>query len=376
MGGFSHAEVGRILELTRPVIESFANALTVIMETLDEHDTELAQLIVDNAVDYAIFTMNREGQITRWGRGAEKILGYSRAEAIGMDFAALFSRSDREAGMSGAELDTAVIKGRAEDTRWHLRKSGERFWANGVTMVVNGSDPIVLLKIMRDETPAKFADNQRVLLLNELNHRIKNTLTIVQSIAEQTLRAGGDAAAARRSLIDRIMALSQAHNVLVEQNWAGADLLTIVRQAVAPHDPTRTAVTIDGPEIRLSPSQAVSMSLIIHELGTNAVKYGALSTPMGTVNLSWNLAQNGLGARSLTFLWQETGGPTVHPPATRGFGSRMISRAMTENASGEARLEFPAEGARCVLVMPLSVAGEQDGPMQVGSQTEPSPSEA
>jgi PAS domain S-box-containing protein len=343
------------------------------METLDQHDTELAQLIVDNAVDYAIFTMNPAGQITRWSRGAEKMLGYSRAEAIGMDFGALFTRSDREAGMAGVELQTALMQGRAEDTRWHLRKSGERFWANGVTMVVNGLDPIGLLKIMRDETPAKLAENQRVLLLNELNHRIKNTLTIVQSIAEQTLRAGGDPVVARRSLIDRIIALSQAHNILVEQNWAGADLLTVARQAVAPHDPTAAAVTIDGPEVRLSPPQAVSMSLIIHELGTNAVKYGALSTPTGSVNLSWNLAQNGLGARSMTFLWQETGGPTVYPPATSGFGSRMIARALRENASGEARLEFPAEGVRCVIVMPLSVAGEQDGPMEVGLPTEPLP---
>ncbi|WP_454762211.1 sensor histidine kinase [Caulobacter segnis] len=343
------------------------------MEKLDQNDAELAQLIVDNALDYAIFTMDAEGLITRWGRGAEKILGYSRAEALGMNFAALFSRSDREAGMSGAELQTAMIKGRAEDTRWHQRKSGERFWANGVTMIVDGSSPTALLKILRDETPAKLADNQRVLLLNELNHRIKNTLTIVQSIAEQTLRAGGDAAATRRSLIDRIIALSQAHDVLVEQNWAGADLLTLARQAVAPHDRTGVAVIMDGPEVRLSPSQAVSMSLIIHELGTNAVKYGALSTQTGTVTLSWNLAQNGLGERSLTFLWQEAGGPTVHPPASRGFGSRMITRAMKENASGEARLEFPAEGVRCVLVMPLSVEAEQEGPMQVGPQSEPPP---
>jgi PAS domain S-box-containing protein len=146
---------------------------------LDQHDTELAQLIVDNAVDYAIFTLTPGGKITRWGRGAEKILGYSRAEAIGMDFTVLFSRSDREASIPDNELTVAAMKGRAEDTRWHLRKSGERFWANGVTMVIKGASPIALLKIMRDETPAKLAENQRVLLLNELNHRIKNTLTIV-----------------------------------------------------------------------------------------------------------------------------------------------------------------------------------------------------
>lgn len=115
------------------------------------------------------------------------------------------------------------------------------------------------------------------------------------------------------------------------------------------------------------------MSLIIHELGANAVKYGALSSTAGKVTISWNLAQNGLGARSLTFLWQETGGPAVQAPEQRGFGSRMIARAMTDNGSGEAHLEFPAEGVRCVLVMPLSVDGEEYSTMQVGSQSEPPP---
>lgn len=338
---------------------------------LEQHDGELARLIVANAIDYAFFTLDSTGQITRWSQGAERILGYSREEAIGLDFSIFFSPSDREAGAHEAELATALTQGRAEDTRWHLRKSGERFWANGVTIAVEGSDEPMLLKILRDETPAKRAEDQRILLLNELNHRIKNTLTIVQSIAEQTLRAGGDGQQARRNLVDRIIALSQAHNVLVDENWAGADLLAIAKQAIAPHAPSDGSVTMDGPEVRLSPHQAVSLSLIVHELAANAVKYGALSSPAGRVTLSWNFAQNGQGARSLTLLWQERGGPLVKPPSKRGFGSRLIARAVGESGGGDARLDFPEDGVRCVITMPLTVVGEVEEPLRVGPQAEP-----
>lgn len=331
---------------------------------LDEHDYDLARLIVDNAIDYAIFTMDADGTITRWSRGAERVLGYSRDEAIGMNFSVLFAPSDLEAGSDRQERLKALTEGRAEDTRWHLRKSGERFWANGVTMLIKG-EGAALLKILRDETPAKLAEDQRTLLLNELNHRIKNTLAMVQSIAEQTLRSGAGGASARRNLVDRIVALSQAHNVLVEQNWAGADLSTIVRKAAAPHaDPDRLA--LDGPEVRLSPHQAVAMSLVVHELGSNAVQHGALSAPSGRVDIVWNLAHDADGARHLTFLWRESGGPATRPPTTRGFGTRMIARALQEGAAGRAHLDFAAEGLRCTIVVPLAVAGEAV-PLRVGA---------
>ncbi|AYV48582.1 histidine kinase [Caulobacter flavus] len=320
---------------------------------LDSNDYELARLIVENARDYAIFTMDGEGQITRWSKGAENVLGYTHAEAVGMNFATLFTASDREAGSDKTELERALVLGRAEDTRWHLRRSGERFWANGVTMAIETPGSKGLLKILRDETPAKLAEDQRILLLNELNHRIKNTLAVIQSIAEQTLRTRSGDDQARRSLVDRIIAVSQAHDVLVEQNWAGADLAVIVRQALAPHRSGGALVTMDGPEVRLGSQQAVSMSLIVHELATNAIKYGALSTSAGQVAVSWNLAHDQCGARHLTFLWQERHGPSVSAPAQQGFGSRMIARAF-HDGGGQARLEFPPEGVRCVIVTPLA----------------------
>lgn len=325
-----------------------------------EHDATLANLIIENALGYAIFTMDLDGKVTSWSRGAEKILGYSHQEAIGLPFAELFTASDREAGADDRELDIAKNHGRAEDTRWHLRKDGTRFWGNGMTMGIFSPELTGLMKILRDETPAKLAEDQRVLLLNELNHRIKNTLTTVQSITEQTLRAAKVDPNIRRDLTDRLMAVSEAHNVLVDESWAGADLGTIVRQALAPHDHKEISrFEIDGPLVWLSPQQAVAMALALHELATNALKYGALSTEAGQVQIAWNLAHNQLGARQISLLWRELGGPPVTPPDHTGFGTRLIARTFGQESGGEARIDYLPQGVQCVMQLPLSVSGEE-----------------
>ncbi|OYW26057.1 MAG: hypothetical protein B7Z44_17345 [Caulobacter sp. 12-67-6] len=325
-----------------------------------DHDARLADLIIENALGYAIFTMDLDGAVTSWSRGAEKILGYDRLEAIGLPFAELFTASDREAGADRLELETAKNHGKAEDTRWHLRKDGTRFWGNGMTMGILEPKLTGLMKILRDETPAKLAEDQRVLLLNELNHRIKNTLATVQSITEQTLRAAKVDPRIRKDLTNRLMAVSDAHNVLVAESWAGADLGAIVRQALAPHDHEGVSrFQIDGPLVWLSPHQAVSMALALHELATNALKYGALSAEAGQVEITWNLAHTQLGARQLSLLWRELGGPPVTPPDRAGFGTRLIARTFGQESGGEARIDYLPQGVQCVMQLPLSVRGEE-----------------
>ena len=319
------------------------------------HDARLASLIIDNAIEYAIFMVSFDGEIMNWSRGAERILGYTPDEAIGMHVSALFTPSDVSAGSVEAELDKARRTGRAEDSRWHVRKNGERFWANGATMLLDEPELSGLLKVMRDETASKLADEQRVLLLNELNHRIKNTLATVQSIAEQTLRASDADPATRHNLTARLIAISEAHNVLVEENWAGADLQTIVAMALAPHQQPGRQIVIDGPPVRLSPQQAVTMALRLHELATNALKYGALSQDHGSVRVTWNLSQDGRGARSMTLLWEESGGPVVEPPQRHGFGSRLMTG---QEGAGNVRVEYLPGGVRCAIELPLSSADE------------------
>lgn len=299
------------------------------------------------------------GHVTSWSPGAERITGYSYAEALGMNFAVLFTASDRSTGQHLKELETAWRDGRAEDSRWHLRKDGRRFWANGVTMAVNEPEMAGLIKVIRDETPNRLAEEQRVLLLNELNHRINNTLVTVQSLVEQTLRVTDVDRSVRENLTARLMALSEAHKTLVEQNWAGAELRTIVERALAPYELEGvTRLHASGPPVRVSPQQAVTLSLVLHELVTNAVKYGALSTPEGRLEVSWNFYMDGLGGRHMTFLWEERGGPVVAEPSRRGFGSRLIERSLGQETGGSARMEFAPEGLRCVIGLTLSSQAE------------------
>ncbi|MDP1641024.1 MAG: HWE histidine kinase domain-containing protein [Phenylobacterium sp.] len=319
-------------------------------------DPDLAYLIVENARDYAVFTLEPDGRIAAWSPGAQTIFGYRPEEAIGMPFAELFLAPDVAARTPEAEMAKAYRDGRAEDTRWHVRQNGERFWANGVTMTLG--DRPQLIKFLRDETAAKLAEDQRILLLNELNHRIKNTLATVQSIVDHTLRAADVDAGTRNVLTERLIALAQAHNVLVAESWAGADLGAIVERALAPHDGSgRGRFRIEGPRVFLSPQQAVSLSLVLHELTTNAIKYGALSTVDGQVAISWNLAHDAMGARSMNLLWEETGGPPVAPPGDReGFGLRLIARSFGQDGDGRTRIEYRPEGLVCSVNVPLAQA--------------------
>lgn len=334
------------------------------------YDPALAALIIDNALEYAICTLDVEGRITSWSPGAVRIFGYAADEAMGMDVAVLFTTTDAAAGAHRLEMERALAEGRAEDSRWHVRKGGERFWGNGVTMRLERGELTGLVKIMRDETATRLAEEQRVLLLHELNHRIRNTLVTVQSLAEQTLRASGLDPAVRQDFIQRLIALSKAHDVLVEENWAGADLEAIAAQALAAHvGGERAAIVVDGPDVRLSPQQAVAMSLVLHELATNAVKYGALSVPEGRVSLNWNLALDSQGGRHLTVLWEEAGGPQVAPPSRRGFGSRLIARSFAAESGGRAEVEYRPEGVRCILQIPLS--GPAELPMLKLPEREP-----
>lgn len=315
------------------------------------NDAVLNGLIMDNVRSHGIVAFDADGVITAWAAGAEAITGYGRAEAVGMNIAALFTEADQAARMPQAEIATAQRTGRAEDSRWHLRKDGELFWANGVTVPLDGGG--LFVKIFRDETSAKRAEEHRVLLLNELNHRVKNTLATVQSIVEQALRSADVAKPVRDGVASRLIALSQAHNVLVSENWAGADLRTLICEVLSPYERDPSPIRLHGPAVRLHPSQAVSLSLACHELATNAAKYGALSAAAGRVRVDWNLAHDGCGQRYLTLLWAESGGPVVRPPSREGFGTRLIRRTFESERGSRAEVQFPAEGAHCTLFLPL-----------------------
>ena len=309
---------------------------------------ELAVSILRQIRGYAIVVLRPDGTIVRWLGDAAAIVGLSEADAAGANIALIFAPSDQAQNVHLRELEIAHRDGRVEDTRWHVRANGERFWANGITMPLEDG---LFLKVFRDETRLKDAEEQRVLLLHELNHRVKNTLATVQSVAEQTLRSAGVGADIRAALTARLHALSRAHNVLVDESWAGADLRTIVQDAVFPYD-GGSRVSVDGPDVRLHPSQAVTLALILHELTTNALKHGSLTGHAGTVAVSWNESVDATGCRRLSLLWKESGGPLVAAPTRKGFGSRLLKQA-AGSMSGSVDVRFAEEGLCCVLDISL-----------------------
>lgn len=205
-------------------------------------------------------------------------------------------------------------------------------------------------------TERKRAEEHRQLLVNELNHRVKNTLAVVQAIASQSFRADEPIDAARRAFEARLATLAAAHTLLTAQNWEAALLADIVEGAVAV-GAERSRFTLTGPPIALSPQTAVSLALALHELCTNAVKYGALSVPGGAVTITWQIAADAEGAPRLRFVWAEAGGPPVTVPISRGFGSRLLESGLARELGGTVVLDFAAEGVKCRIDAPLPVAG-------------------
>jgi two-component sensor histidine kinase len=194
------------------------------------------------------------------------------------------------------------------------------------------------------------------LLLDELNHRVKNTLATVQSLASQTLRSAESPDAFRQTFEARVVALSKAHDLLTTRNWQGAALNEIVAQQLAPYSTVEPArLVLAGEPVALTPRAALTLSMVFHELATNAAKYGALSVPSGRLDVRWKVDRDASGSRVVTLTWQESGGPPVAPPTRRGFGSRLIERSTSE-LEGEMRYEFDPFGVRYSVAIPLTAA--------------------
>jgi PAS domain S-box-containing protein len=207
-----------------------------------------------------------------------------------------------------------------------------------------------------DITESKVAEERRDLLINELNHRVKNTLATVQSIASQTLRNTETAAEAKEAIEGRLLALSRAHDVLTRESWEGADLSEIAEQAVAPYaNPREDRLHLNGPQVRMPPRMALALAMALQELATNAVKYGALSNATGKIRLTWDVGQE--DPDRLHLLWEESGGPVVEYPTRRGFGSRLIERSLAQDLGGTALIEFRSEGVVCTVDAPLISTG-------------------
>jgi PAS domain S-box-containing protein len=201
--------------------------------------------------------------------------------------------------------------------------------------------------VFRDMTARRRAEAQRDLLTRELEHRIKNTLAIVQSIAAQTFR--GLDPRLRGDFEARLITLSNVHGVLTRQSFESADLHEVIASTLRPHDaPEARRFTVEGPALLLGPKSAVAVSMAIHELCTNAIKYGALSNETGHVEIRW-----GVDDGRFRWSWREHGGPAVSPPQHRGFGTRMIEGALAAQLTGNVVIDFRPPGLICTIDAPL-----------------------
>ena len=203
--------------------------------------------------------------------------------------------------------------------------------------------------VFRDITDRKRAEAQRDLLVGELHHRVNNTLATVQAIAAQTFRNAGVDAEVRKTFEARLLNLSNAQTALTQENWDSVELRELILSTLRPHgapDPER--FSIEGPDLRVQPKSAVALSMAIHELSTNAVKYGALSADGGRVAIAWEVKDGRFRLR-----WQEQGGPPVSPPTRKGFGSIMIERVLAEQLEGGVTIAYDPDGVVCTIDAPL-----------------------
>ncbi|WP_083647229.1 PAS domain S-box protein [Pseudochrobactrum sp. B5] len=448
-----------------------------------QHKEQLNQLIIDNALDYAIITTTLSGQVTSWNAGARRLFGWTEEEVLKSSVDILFTPEEREKNVPEMRRVSALHHKQDAVERWHMRKDGSRFWASGQLLPLYDQDghmqgflkilmdrtfvreqqerlreqeemlrlsqeaggigafdinlisrtitvtnqirqiygiapdtnitielfeklmsprncdehktdtaksgslalprsgyseylihrldnneqrwvalstelisddqgAVVRMRgIVQDITNRKHAEEQQAMLTAELAHRSKNILAVIQGIANQTLRSTTSAEDARAAFEARIMALSKAQDVLTQgAKSVSAELADIVTNSLSVHAGAgEKRISISGIPVTLGSRQALSMVMALHELGTNAVKYGALSTPDGHIEINWRV-ENG----RFRFYWIEKNGPQVEKPARRGFGSRLIERTLAASLGGSAELHYLSQGLEFRLDAPAN----------------------
>ena len=252
-------------------------------------------------------------------------------------------RSNPDTRTNGTAVPNVEYRIRRPDT-------GEIRWVSRNVDFVHDETgkPVKMFGVMQDITARKSYEARQSMLTHELEHRIKNILAMVSAIASQTLR-NTDIDTGRAVFTERLRALATAHDLLNETHWTDASMMQVIGNTVTVFPVQQ--ITIAGPPIALTPKMALSLALAIHELGTNALKYGALSTPNGRVSITWHIAVE--GAETLVWTWRESGGPLVGKPSRRGFGSFLVERVLATDFEGEVRLDYSDGGLSCTLTAPV-----------------------
>lgn len=322
-------------------------------------ERERLRLALQSA-DLATWDRNIASGVSSWNDKTFQLLGYDPATTVASYAAWACRVLPEDLARVEAELKSSLERGIEYVAEYRIRGRDDRLhWVEVRGHGERGPDgrPLRSYGVMRDITDLKLQEQRQQLVVAELNHRVRNTLALVQAIMQQTFRGKAVPSDVRQAFEDRLIALAAAHTVLTRRNWANPYLADLLQEAVAFCGEAGQRIALDGPSVTLSPDQAIDMALAVHELGTNALKYGALSRDSGSVLVRWRLDAR---QPDLHLVWSEHGGPPVHPPRRRGFGTTMIERALAHQFGGTARLRFDETGLSCEIHVPLVRAPRLD----------------
>lgn len=312
------------------------------------------------ALPAAIYTTDAEGRLTFFNQAATDLAG--RQPRLGADEWCVSWKLYWPDGTPLAHKDCpmakALMEGRSIRDMEAVaeRPDGTRvpFLPYPSPLYDDQGKMIGAVNMLVDISERKRAEEEKTLLLRELAHRVNNTFAVILAITQQSLRNATSGKDFADTLTGRLQALAEAHNLLVAENWTGAELGSLARSQLAPFISGETErLTIEGPKVTLAPPQVIALGVVLHELGTNAAKHGALSTASGKVDLNWTL--NGA---NVSLKWTERNGPKVRPPSRKGLGSKLIERGLPD---AKIDWKLPASGVVCTIQLPLATRKATNG---------------
>jgi len=319
-----------------------------------ESSNERFRLIVENASDYAIILSDPEDIITSWLPGAAAVFGWSEEEMLGRPVSSIFTPEDRAKGVPELELNRARVNGETPNTRWHATKGGGRVFLDGQTVALRHVDGTIrgFLKIGQDVTERQRNEQRQAVLLAELQHRVRNVLAMVGSLVKRG-DSGSTTQEFRERLGGRIAALARTQALLTRGAGVGVELESIIRDELLSQAADEARMSVGGPQVTLAPKAAEVLTLAIHELATNATKYGALRAPAGRIVAQWRVKPQG-AQDWLELEWRESG-LEIAPDGNhrKGFGTELITRRVPYELKGRGELNLDADGLYCRIAFPL-----------------------
>lgn len=344
-----------IFDATGDLVGAVNMLIDISRQKRDENLEQRLAAIVESSDD-AIISKDLTGTIRTWNSGAKRLFGYSAEEAVGQPVTMLFppDRLDEEPRIIGQ-----ILRGERIDHYETVRRRKDGTFVD-VSLTVSpvkdaGGRVIGASKIARDITAQKEAQDRILMLMREVNHRVKNQYAVILSVIRETSKRTGNPALFEKKVRERIMALARSHDLLVLANWRGATIFELLLAQLEPFG-IDDSLVMSGPSLMLQPNAVQYLGMAFHELGTNSVKHGAMSRA-GRIGVTWKVFETADGERRFSIEWTESGGPPAVEPDETGFGSTVLLKVAPTAVDGVASLTFAPEGVRWTLEAPAASVG-------------------